>query len=125
MDAFAGECVEVGGEGGDKGLTFTGLHLRDTAVVEDDTTEDLDRVGLQADCTDRCFTAGRERIGEDVLQGLAVFETLLQSGSDGAQFLFGHGGVLLLQSKDFFLDGIHLFEFLGGIIKKVFEKCHM
>ena len=125
MDAFAGEGVEVGGEGSDKGLTFTGLHLRDTAVVEDDTTEDLDRVGLQADCTDRCFTAGRERIGEDVLQGLAVFETLLQSGSDGAQFLFGHGGVLLLQSKDFFLDGIHLFEFLGGIIKKVFEKCHM
>ena len=125
VDAFAGEGVEVGGKGGDKGLTFTGLHLRDTAVVQDDTTKDLDRVGFQADGADGCLTAGRERVGEDVLQGLAVCKTLLQSRGDGAQFLFGHGGVFLFESKDFFLDRIHLFEFLRGIVKKVRKKCHM
>ena len=125
VDAFAGEGVEVGGKGGDKGLTFTGLHLRDTAVVQDDTTKDLDRVGFQADGADGCLTAGRERVGEDVLQSLAVCETLFQSRGDGAQFLFGHGGVFLFKGKDFFLDRVHLFEFLGGIIKKVRKKCHM
>ncbi len=41
MHAFAGQCVEVNGQRSHEGLTFTGGHLGDLTVVQDDTAYQL------------------------------------------------------------------------------------
>ncbi len=51
MDALAGQRVEIGGKGGYQGLAFTGLHLRDAALVEHDAAHQLHPVGTQAQYT--------------------------------------------------------------------------
>ena len=49
VDAAAGQGVEVGREGGDEGLAFAGLHLRDLALVKDGAADDLDVEVAHAD----------------------------------------------------------------------------
>ena len=41
MNAVACECVEEHGEGGDEGLTFTGSHFCNLALMQCDTAEEL------------------------------------------------------------------------------------
>ena len=41
VDTFAGEGVEVDGQGSHEGLTFTGGHLSDLALMQHDTADDL------------------------------------------------------------------------------------
>ena len=41
VHAVAGQCIEVGGQGGDQGLTFTGFHLCDLTLVENHPAEEL------------------------------------------------------------------------------------
>ena len=42
VNAFAAQCVKVTSKSGDKRLTFTGLHLCDSALMQRDTTDELD-----------------------------------------------------------------------------------
>ena len=44
VDALAGQCVEIDGEGGDEGFTLAGGHLGDFAAVEHDAADELDVV---------------------------------------------------------------------------------
>ena len=41
VDAFAGEGVEVDGEGGDEGFAFSGCHFGDHAVVDSHAANEL------------------------------------------------------------------------------------
>jgi len=41
MHTFAGQGIEVGREGGDQGLSLTGLHLSDVAEVKRRTAHQL------------------------------------------------------------------------------------
>ena len=124
MDAFSGKSVEVCREGGNEGLTFTGLHLGDTAVVKDDSSEDLNRIGFQTEDTVGCLTAGGEGVGQNIVESLAVGKTFFQRGGDVAKFIIGHSLILLVQSKYLILDGGHFFDLLRRVVKKIFEKSH-
>src|ERR1700761_8399272 len=44
MHPFAGQTVEIGREGGNEGLTFTGSHFCDLALMEDGTSYELNIV---------------------------------------------------------------------------------
>ena len=99
MHALAGQTVEVCGQGSDKSLTFTGLHLGDTSLMQNDAAYDLYGEVLHAEHPPRCLAAYRESVGQDIVGGLAVLQAVLQYISLGFQLLFAHGGVLALQSE--------------------------
>ena len=78
MDAPSLQGVEVGGHGGDQGLTFTGTHLRDTALVQDNAADQLDPEGLHIQRAARAFADCRISLDQQVIQGLPVLKTLFE-----------------------------------------------
>ena len=76
--ALAGERVEHDRRDLSERLSFTGLHLGDSALVQDDAADELDVVlphseGALADLAD-----DREDLGENLLERLAVLDPRLE-----------------------------------------------
>ena len=65
------KCVQVSRERGHKGLTFSCPHLRDTPLMQDDTSDDLHSVVAHADASERGLTHNGVCLGKDVVQRLA------------------------------------------------------
>ena len=76
VDALAGERVEVGRQRRDEGLALTGLHLGDVAEVQRGAAHDLDVVVALAERAAGGLADGGERLGQQVVEGLAVGEPL-------------------------------------------------
>ena len=113
VHALAGERVEVGGQGRDKGLAFASGHLRDAALVHRDAADELDVVGdlhpgplaaHQVEGRSLEATAGvlgcREGLHQQVVDRLAVLKALLELGRLAAQLVVGERLVLLLEGVD-------------------------
>src|SRR5690606_25918377 len=60
VDATPGQRIEVHRQGGDERLTFARLHLRDLALVQDDTADKLYVIMSQARRPHGCLTHGGE-----------------------------------------------------------------
>jgi hypothetical protein len=56
VSALVAQCVQVQREGSDQSLAFTGLHLRDAALMKDYPAEKLHIEMTQTDGTSRRFT---------------------------------------------------------------------
>ena len=110
VDALAGEGVEVGGEGGHQGFTFTGLHLGDAALVQHNAADELHPVGTQAQHPVRCLPDGGKGLGENIVGSLAILQTLLELGGFCLKLGVSEGFILLLQRLDLIGDGIDLFQ---------------
>ena len=72
VHAVAGDRVEVGGEHRGEGLALTGLHLRDVAQVQRRAAHELHREVALADRAHRRLAGHGERLGQQLVQGLAV-----------------------------------------------------
>ena len=97
VHAFALEGVQVGRQGGDQGLAFTGLHLGDVAPVQGGAAHELHVEVTLAEGALGDLAHGGERLGHDVVQALAVLDLLLELRGLGLQILVGKGGDLILQ----------------------------
>ena len=75
------ERVQVGGHRGGEGLALTGLHLGDVALVQGDRTHHLDVEVPLPDRAPRGLADARERLGQDVVEGLAGLEPLAEHGA--------------------------------------------
>ena len=69
--AQLGQRVQVGGQGGNQSLTFTGLHLGDVSQVQRGTTHDLDVEVTHAKGALRRFAHGGECLWKEVVEALA------------------------------------------------------
>ena len=87
VHALAFERVQIDRQGRDQGLAFAGRHLRDLALVEDDAADKLHVVMALAERALRGFARNGEGLDEQVLQGLAVGNTLPVFGGLGAKLL--------------------------------------
>ena len=101
QDTLARQCVQICRCGGDQGLTFTGLHLRNAALVQHNTTVQLYRVvlhtaficsvrALHAGRTPRRLAHGRKCLRQKVIQGFARREALLEFSGLCLQFFIAH-----------------------------------
>ena len=110
MDAFAGEGVEVGREGCHKGFTFTGFHFGDTAFVDDKTADKLDAVMLFAEHAPRSFAHGGKGVGQDIIEGFACGESILEHFGCAAKLRFAKRSIPVGQRFDFCDDRVHFFD---------------
>ena len=125
MHALAGQGVQVGGHGSDQRLAFTGLHLGDAGAVQHDAADDLHGVGLHAKHAPVSLTAYGERLGQQVIEGLAFGEALFKLGGFGLQLVIGQLGHLGLKGKDLVLERVDALEFLvRERAEQFFKKRH-
>ena len=87
LDPLALQGIEVGRKGGHERLSFTGLHLGNPALMEDNATDQLDPEGLHADGSLCCLPDRRKGLGQEVIQRLALCQPLLEFRSLRRQFL--------------------------------------
>ena len=101
VHTLAGQRAQVRGHRGDQGLAFTGLHFGDLALVQGNATHDLHVEGTHAQDSPRGLTDRRKRLDQDVVQGLAILEAILELLSLSLQ-------LLVRQSLKILLQGINL-----------------
>ena len=78
VDSVAGERVEISGKRCDERFAFARLHLRYASLMQNDTAENLHGEVLHPEHTPRSLAAGGERLGQDIVKGLAVGEAFLE-----------------------------------------------
>ena len=78
VHAAAGQCVQVHRERRDERFSFAGLHLGDPARVKDDAADELGVEVPHAERAFRCLAHHRKGLGKNVVERLAVGETLLE-----------------------------------------------
>ena len=116
MHALPRQGVEVGGQGGHQGLALAGLHLGDAALVEDDAAHQLHPVGPEAQHPVRRLPDGGEGLGENVVQGLAVLEAVLELLGFPLELGVAHGLVLVGHGLNFIRDGSNGFQLPGAVV---------
>ena len=100
VDALVGERVQVERQARDERLSFTGLHLGDVALVQDDPAHHLDVEDALVGLAQARFAHGGERLEEDVLELLAVREPLAELDRLPAQLVVGELLEVGLQRRD-------------------------
>ena len=91
MDPLALERVEVGGQGGDERLALAGDHLGDVAAVQDHAAHELDVVMPHLEEPAARLAAGGERLGQEVIEGLALGQPAAELRGLALQLLVGQG----------------------------------
>ncbi len=91
VDALAGDGVQVAGERGDERLALARLHLGDGAAVQRDAADDLHVEVAQAGHAARRLADAGERLGEEVVQGLAGGVALAEQLGLRLELIVGHG----------------------------------
>ena len=125
VDTPARQRVEVGGEGCHQGLAFTGLHLRDAALVEHDAAHQLYPVGTQAQHPVCGLPHGGESLRQDVVQGFAIGKALLELRRFGLELGVRHGLVLVGHGLDLVHDGVDGLELPGAVVsEQCFHQTH-
>jgi len=100
VHALAGERVQVDGRGGDQRLAFTGPHLGDAAVVQHHAADHLDvEMPLAQDALGGLAHDG-EGLFENLVEGLAGGQAVLELLGLGAQLVVGERLHLRLESVD-------------------------
>ena len=77
MDAPACQCVQIGGKRGNQSFTFTGTHLGDPALMEDDTANDLHSVVLHVQHAPCGLPHRSIGLGKQVIQRLPGCQAFL------------------------------------------------
>ncbi len=106
MDAAAGQRVQVRGEHGGQGLALTGLHFSDVAQVQRCTAHELDVEVALAEYAGGSLADGSERLGEQLVKGLAVGVPLLELVGHRPQLCVGERPEVLLDRVDLADDGL-------------------
>jgi hypothetical protein len=87
--AFTFQRIQVCRQGGNQGLSFTRLHFRDLALMQYVAANQLHVKVPHVEHTFARFTNDRERLGENLLERLAVFDTLFEFGAFGLKLGVG------------------------------------
>ena len=100
VHALALEGVEVAGQGGDERLALAGAHLGDRAGVEHHAADELHVVVAHLQDAAAALAAGGEGLDEDVVDGGAVVELLLELRGLGPELFVGELLHLALELVD-------------------------
>lgn len=102
------EGVQIRGQRADEGLALTGLHLGDIAEVEGRTAHHLNVVVTLAEHALGSLTHGREGLGKQVVQTLALGVPLLVLIGEGPQLGVGEVDEVLFDGADLVRDAVQL-----------------
>ena len=138
VDSAAGQCVQIEWQRGNKRLSFSGSHLGNLALVQDNSTNQLHIVRTLADGPFGGFAHGGESFRQELIEGglldlaafLIIFDAFHFSGQAlaecirfCAQSFIAEGFKRLLKRIDLLhnIVGFFYFAFIG-VAPKHFDK---
>ena len=77
VNTLPGKRIQIGRHGGNQCLSFSGLHLRNPSLMEDNSADDLHPVGLHVQHPLCCLSYRGKRLRKKVVQRLPVFQAIL------------------------------------------------
>src|SRR3990170_2966202 len=98
--ALTGQGVQVQREGGHKGLSLAGLHLRYLALVKDEAAYELDIEMAHLKAPPGHFPYRGKGLGQKVVEGLAPGKLLFELCRKLTEALVAHGFHLRLERVD-------------------------
>ena len=107
VNALARECIEVCGKRCDLSFTLARFHFGDPALVDNDTTDELNVVVACSEHSRRRLANCRKRIGKDIVERFAFFKSSLQNVRLLTQLVVAHHAVFI--RKRFYLIGDRLY----------------
>ena len=78
MNTLSFECIQICRKCRNQCLTFTSTHLRDTSLMQQDTTDQLHAVMFHMKNTVCCLTDNGKCFWKQIIQCLALFKTFLE-----------------------------------------------
>ena len=78
IDTFSLQRVQICGESGYKCLTFTGFHLGNTTLMQDNTSDNLYSVVPHSECSVCSFPYDRVSLRQDIVQSLSLCKALFK-----------------------------------------------
>ena len=125
MYTLAAQRVQIRRQSGDQRFTFTGFHLGDAPLVQNDTADDLHREMAHTQHPPRCLAADRERIRQNIVGGFAVFQPVAQHIGLMHQLVLVHGFVGFLQRQNFITQRLNTLYFAFAVIaEQLFNQSH-
>ena len=100
VDALPGERVQVDRQRRGERLALAGAHLGDRALVQHRTAQDLHVEVAHAERALRGLAHDRERLGQQIVQRLALFEPLAELGGLAAELVIGERSELVFERVD-------------------------
>ena len=125
VDTLPRQRVEVGGEGCHQRLALAGLHLGDAALMQHNAAHQLHPVGAHTQHAVCRLPHSGKGLRQNVVQRLAVGQTLFEFRRLGLQLCIGEGLVFIAQRLDLIHNGVDGFQLPGAVITKDgFQKSH-
>ena len=81
VNTVARKSVEVCGKGCNKSFTFTCSHFGNSALMKNDTADNLHGEVLETDNTPRSLTAGGKCFGKNIVKSFSVCKSFFEFGS--------------------------------------------
>ncbi len=111
VDAFAGERIQVRGQGCDQRLAFAGLHLGDPAPVQDDAADQLDVEVPHVERAAAGLADHGEGFRQQIIERLACGQPAAELDGLAPQLLVGELADLRLFRVDFGDQGLDALQF--------------
>ena len=126
VDTLALKSVQVGGQNGNKGLAFAGLHFRNASLMENDAAYKLNAERLHTQHAPCRLTNNGKCLGENIVKGLACGKAGFELLCLGAKSLIAHCGAAFVQRLYPVNEGIYFFQLSFGVAaKKLIKNSHM
>ena len=107
MDALSGERIEEHGKRRHEGLAFTGGHLRDLALMQDDTADQLYPVMFHMKNTSGRFADCRKGIRQNVIQRFSICKAFPELLCPGAKRFIRQGHHFIAHAFNSIHNGIN------------------
>ena len=125
MNALAGQRIQIRCNACHQGLTFTGLHLGDSALMQYGGTDQLYRERTLAKHTVSRLPDCCKCLRKNIIQGLAVAQPLPELYSLFLQRCIGHGLIFILQIQHLVLDRFDPSQLLLAVgAENAFKNTH-
>ena len=78
VDALACQGIEICRRSGDQGLSFTGFHLGNTPLMQNNASDKLHRIMLHVQCPSGRFPDNCKSLRENIIQSLPLCQAFLK-----------------------------------------------
>ena len=95
--ALSFQCIQIGGQGGNQSVSFAGTHLSNTALMQDNTTDQLYPIMFHIQNTLGSLPDSGKGLGKNIIQRLPLGQTLFKLLRLFPQLFIAH--LLHLRSK--------------------------
>ena len=118
MDTAPGQGVQISRKCGHQGLSFTGLHLGDTSLMQDNPADKLHTVMLHIQNT-LCRLPDRGKcLRQKIIQRFSFSQTFFELSGLASQLFIRQLLHLRTQRLDFIYDGCDSLQFTGTVSAK-------